>query len=168
MNKPNPRDIYYKNKMDIDKLITESIQSVLLEVIEGNSPDEVIFDEDKYVALEDASITLLYYKGKWLHNAETHRDIISLTKYGCEEWQLEDYYSREKSNSLKAIIDKLWSSNDVFSYPSRIFYAKGNAKKNGIDYILISWDYLDENQIVDMCRQLGIDRNKLVHISDDL
>ena len=150
--------------MIIDKLIRESIRNFLLEVIEGNSPDEIIFDGDKYAALEDASISLLYYKGKWLHNADTHRDIISLVKYGCEEWQLEDYYGREKANVLKSIINKLWSSNDVFSYPSRIFYAKGNAKKHGIEYILVSWDDLCEGQINDICAQLDINRKKIIYI----
>ena len=150
--------------MNIDKLIRKSIQSVLLEVVEGNSPDKVIFDGDKYVALEDASITLLYYKGKWLHNAETHRDIISLIKYGCEEWELEDYYGREKTNILKDIINKLWSSNDVFSCPSRLFYAKGNAKKRGIEYILVSWDELCESQINDLCNQLSINKEKIIYV----
>lgn len=150
--------------MDIDKLIRKSIRTVLLEAVEGNSPDEVIFDGDKYVALEDASITLLYYKGKWLHNAETHRDIISLVKYGCEEWELEDYYGREKTNILKGIINKLWSSNDVFSYPSRLFYAKGNAKKRGIEYILVSWDNLSESQINELCSQLNINREKIIKV----
>jgi len=150
--------------MNIDKLIRESIRNFLLEVIEGNSPDEIIFDGDKYAALEDASIALLYYKGKWLDNADTHRDIISLVKFGCQEWELEDYYGREKADRLKNTLDKLWSSNDVFSYPSRIFYAKGNAKKHGIEYILVSWDDLCEDQINDICAQLDINRKKIIYI----
>ena len=138
----------------------------MLEVIESNSPDEFMFDGDRYVDLEDSSITLLYYKGKWLHNADTHRDIISLVNFGCEEWELEDYYSREKSNNIKAIIDKLWSSNDVFSYPSRIFYAKGSAKKRGIKYILVSWDNLRETQINEICNQVGINKREIIYIQN--
>ena len=153
--------------MNIDALIRESIQSVLMEIIEGNTPDELTYEGEHYVVFEDDTLTLLYYNGKWLHNADTHRDIISLVKFGCQEWELEEYYGREKAYRMRSVLDTLWSNGDVFKYPSRIFLSKGKTREHGILYILISWDDLNEEQIKDICRQLNIDRRKLVYLDND-
>ena len=148
----------------INETIKRIVRNVLREYIEGNTPDYLKCNGDTYIVLEDGSITLLYHKGKWLRNAETHRDIISLTKFGCEEWKLSEYYSYDKCRIIRGMLDELWSSGKEFKYPSRIYYAKGNAKANGVNYILASWDKLDENIIQSICNSLHIDRKELVYV----
>ena len=60
--------------------------SMLNEEIEGNSPDFVTYEGETYEAMHDGSVAVIYHDGKWLATADTHRDIISLCKFGCEEW----------------------------------------------------------------------------------
>ena len=149
--------------------INESQYKVLLsEIIDGNSPDQLVYDGERYVAMQDASFPILYHNGKWISKGETHRDIISLIKYGCEEWELENYFDYDKRQRIIQNLDRLWSDNDEFSYLSRVFYAKENAKKNGIDYILISWDKLNYDQIDDICKTFNMQINKVAYLENDL
>jgi len=147
-------------------IIREAINRLISEIVDGGSPDEFEFEGKRYVALEDASFAILYHNGKWESIDGTHRDIIALKKFGCQEWELEEYYSKEKYTTVIApVLNMLWSGeNGEFEYPSRVFNAKGKTRERGIEYILVSWDELDENLINDICRQFNIDRDKLIYV----
>ena len=136
----------------------------LNEQIEGGSPDEFEFMGERYVALEDSSFPVLYHNGKWLSGAETHRDLICLDKYGCEEWQVEEYYSWENRQIIFSTLNRLWSDSNEYNYLSRVFDAKENAKRHGYKYILVSWDKLEEKYIMSICKEFGINREELVYV----
>lgn len=143
--------------------------SLLNEIIEGNSPDFLTYDGERYDALHDRSAALLWHDGKWLADADTHRDIISLCKFGCEAWELEEFFDYDKRLEIEKELNSLWSSqNKEFQYPSRLYHAKKNAKEHGINYILISWDSLDENLIQSICTQFDIDRNSVAYVKYDV
>lgn len=149
-------------------IIIESIKSLLNERIEGRTPDYFEYDGSTYEAMVDGSIALIYHNGEWLHNGETHRDMICLCKYGVEEWELDEYYNYDKCRMIRANLDRLWSDGSgEFKYPSRIFYAKGSILDKGIKYILISWDDLDESLIDSICSQLKINRDELIYLDND-
>ena len=154
------------NNRKIRLIIREAINRLVSEIVDGGSPDEFEFEGERYVALEDESFPILYHNGEWKSDGETHRDIISDEKFGCQEWELEYRYSQGKLVTvIYPMLDMLWSGKSgEFKYPSRIFWAKGETKKRGIEYILVSWDKLNENLINDICRQFYIDRDKLIYV----
>lgn len=154
----NRRIFDYRQQMKHKKRLNESI--------EGDSPDELEFMGDIYVALEDDAFPIIYHQGEWIsdESADTHRDLICLKKYGCLEWQVEEYYSWPNQQTIFTNLNRLWSENDEFRWPSRIFSAYGNARRSGIKYILVSWDFLDEEQVESICNTFGIDRNELVYV----
>ena len=145
--------------------ITNIVRRVLNEIIEEeNTPDELTYCGDNYVALEDASFPICFHNGKWVSKGETHRDIMCLDKYGCEECEIDDFYDRNTANTIREVLNNLWSSGDEYQLLSRIFFAKGNAKENGIKYILSSWDELDESDIQNICKNFNINREELIYI----
>ena len=133
------------------------------EEIEGDSPNLFTFEGEEYEALKDSSIPLLFHNGKWISNGETHRDIISMCKFGCEEWEIENYYSYDQSKRMHNELDRLWSEDNEFQYPSRLFDAKGKVKDKGIKYILVSWDQLDEPMIQSICHEFNLNRNDIAY-----